>query len=311
MNEETDLLIITEEEAGERLDKVLARRFSEKHSRSYFQYLIDQNLVSVNGALVKKRTKLQAEDEVEVNFAAMPEADLTPEPIELAIVYEDDFLLVINKPPGMVVHPAPGNWSGTFVNALLYHCRSLEPLNNSNRPGIVHRLDKDTSGLLVAAKTLEMQQKLIELFASRQVYKEYLAICVGKPPDGEISAPIGRHPIHRKQMAIVPTGRAAVTQCKVLGWNGKLSLVQAVITTGRTHQIRVHLKSKGTPVLGDALYGLTASNHFYKATRQLLHAAVLRFHHPKTGKSMEFQAEPPSDMQRFINTIQKTTFPSP
>lgn len=309
--DETDLLIITEEEAGERLDKVLARRFSEKYSRTYFQYLIEQNLVSVNGVSVKKRTRLEAEDEVEVHFAAMPEADLTPEPIELDIVYEDDFLLVINKPPGMVIHPAPGNWSGTFVNALLYHCRSLGLLDNSIRPGIVHRLDKDTSGLLVAAKTLEMQQKLIELFASRQVYKEYLAICVGKPPEGEISAPIGRHPIHRKQMAIIPTGRPAVTQCKVLGWNGKLSLVQAIIATGRTHQIRVHLKSKGTPVLGDALYGLTASNHYYKATRQLLHAAVLRFQHPKTGEWMEFRAEPPYDMQRFMHNIQKTPFPSP
>ncbi|MBA2368333.1 MAG: RluA family pseudouridine synthase [Candidatus Protochlamydia sp.] len=305
--EETDLLIITEEEAGERLDKILARRFSEKHSRTYFQYLIEQNLVSVNGFSVKKKTKLEAEDEVEVHFAATPEADLIPERIDLSIIYEDDFLLVINKPPGMVVHPAPGNWTGTFVNALLYHCRSLDPINTSNRPGIVHRLDKDTSGLLVAAKTLEMQQKLIELFASRQVYKEYLAICVGKPPDGEISAPIGRHPIHRKQMAIIPTGRIAVTHCKVLAWNEKLSLVRAIITTGRTHQIRVHLKSKGTPVLGDALYGLTSSNHFYKATRQLLHASVLRFNHPKTGELLEFHAEPPLDMQRFMNTIQKNS----
>ncbi|CUI16035.1 Ribosomal large subunit pseudouridine synthase D [Candidatus Protochlamydia naegleriophila] len=301
--DDVDSLIITEEEAGERLDKVLARRFSEKHSRTYFQYLIDEHLILVNGSPVKKRTKLQAGDEVEVQFAATPEADLSPEAIPLTIVYEDDHLLVVNKPAGMVVHPAPGNWSGTFVNALLYHCQQLPVPPNTNRPGIVHRLDKDTSGLLIAAKTLEMQQKLIELFASRQVYKEYLAVCIGRPPDGEIQAPIGRHPILRKQMAIVPSGRPAISFCKTLGWNGKLSLVQVVIATGRTHQIRVHLKYKGTPVLGDALYGQNPLNLYYSAPHQLLHAAKLRFQHPVTKEQLEFFAPPPPEMMRFIRRI--------
>ncbi|MCE2982387.1 MAG: RluA family pseudouridine synthase [Parachlamydia sp.] len=301
---ESDLIIIQEEEAGERLDKTLARRFSEKHSRTYFQYLIAQHLVSVNGSVVKKRTKLEAGDEIEVHFAALPEADLTPEDIPLNVVYEDAFILVINKPPGMVIHPAPGNWSGTFVNALLYHCKPLaDNKGESLRPGIVHRIDKETSGLLVAAKTLEVQQKLIEQFASRQVYKEYLAICLGRPPEGEICAPIGRHPIHRKEMAIVPSGKMAITHCKVLAYNGKISVVQAIIATGRTHQIRVHLKYKGNPIIGDSLYGQSTINHFYNAQRQMLHASVLKFQHPETSQVMEFKADPPADMQRLMNKI--------
>ncbi len=301
--EETDLLIVTEEEEGERLDKLLARRFKEVYSRTYFQYLIDEHLVLLNGLPVKKRIKPLVGDEIEVQFAAIPEIDLTPEAISLSILYEDDDLLVVNKPAGMVVHPAPGNWSGTFVNALLYHCQQLEGQSSSLRPGIVHRLDKETSGVLVAAKTLDMQQKLIELFASRQVYKEYLAICIGHPPDGEIRAPIGRHPIHRKQMAIVPTGREAISICKTLAYQDKLSLVQVVIATGRTHQIRVHLKYKGTPVLGDNLYGNPSLNQYYSAQRQLLHAAVMRFRHPLTNQEMEWRAPVPHDMQRFVRRI--------
>lgn len=301
--EEIDLLVVTEEEAGERLDKILAKRFKEVYSRTYFQYLIDEQLVLLNGVPVKKRIKPQAGDEIEVQFAATPEIQLTPEAIPLSIIYEDEHLIAINKPAGMVVHPAPGNWSGTFVNALLYHCEQLENPEGSLRPGIVHRLDKETSGILVAAKTLEMQQKLTALFASRQVYKEYWAICVGRPADGEINAPIGRHPIHRKQMAVVPTGRPALSFCKTLGWNEKLSVVQIVIATGRTHQIRVHLKYKGTPVLGDSLYGNESVNHHYGVQRQLLHAAVIKFTHPLTGKILELAAPPPADMWRFIRKI--------
>lgn len=301
--EEIDLLIVTEEEAGERLDKILARRFKEVYSRTYFQYLIDEHLVLLNGTPVKKRIKPQEGDEIEVQFAATPEIQLTPEPIPLSILYEDEHLLAINKPAGMVVHPAPGNWSGTFVNGLLYHCGQVPGQENSLRPGIVHRLDKETSGVLVAAKTLEMQQKLTVLFASRQVYKEYWAVCIGRPSDGEISAPIGRHPIHRKQMAIVPTGKQAISFIKALGWNDKLSFVQVVIATGRTHQIRVHLKYKGTPVLGDNLYGTLSLNQYYGVHRQLLHAAILRFQHPLTGEQLEFKSPPPADMLRFMRKI--------
>ena len=303
MNTENDYLIISEDEAGERLDKILARRFTDVHSRTYFQYLIDEHLVLLNGIPVKKRIKPVAGDEVEVQFAALPGIDLKPEAIPLSIIYEDEHLVVINKPVGMVVHPAPGHWSGTFVNALLYHCQLLPVPEGTLRPGIVHRLDKETSGLLVAAKTLEAQQKLIELFASRKVYKEYLAVCVGHPSDGVIEAPIGRHPVHRMEMAIVPHGRAACSICNTIGYNDKLSVVQVVITTGRTHQIRVHMKYKGTPVLGDSLYGTTALNQSFNVSHHLLHAAVLRFPHPITGQSLEFKAPIPDEMRRIVRKI--------
>lgn len=304
-SEQTDILVVTEEEAGERLDKILAFRFKEMYSRTYFQHLIDEQLVLLNGVPVKKRMKPQEGDEIEVEFAALPEIQLTPEPIPLDILYEDEFLLAINKPAGLVVHPAPGNWSGTFVNGLLYHCSSLVEAGKecALRPGIVHRLDKDTSGVLLAAKTLDMQQKLIALFASRQIYKEYWAISIGRPSDGEISAPIGRHPIHRKQMAIVPNGRQAISHIQTLGWNEKLSFVKVVIATGRTHQIRVHLKYKGAPVLGDALYGNSSLNQYYSAQRQLLHAARLRFKHPLTHQEIELKASVPRDMWRFMRKL--------
>ena len=300
---ETDLLVVTEEEAGERLDKVLTARFKGAYSRTYFQYLIDAQLVLLNGETVKKRIKLSLGDEIEVQFAATPEIALLPEQIPLTILYEDEFLIAINKPPGMVVHPAPGNWTGTFVNGLLYHCSQLEGEEGSLRPGIVHRLDKDTSGVLIAAKTLEVQQKLTALFASRQVYKEYLAICVGRPADGEISTLIGRHPIYRKQMAVVPRGKQAITHIKTMGWNDQLSVVKVVILTGRTHQIRVHLKHNGTPVLGDALYGNISVNRTYGVERQLLHAEILRFNHPMTGQLLEIKAPLPGDMLTFVQKI--------
>lgn len=301
--EDTEILIVTEEETGERLDKILSHRFKDVYSRTYFQYLIDEQLVFLNGAPVKKRIKPQAGDEIEVQFAATPEIQLTPESIPLEILYEDEFFLAVNKSAGLVIHPAPGNWSGTFVNGLLFHCSQLAEQKNTLRPGIVHRLDKETSGVLVAAKTLEMQQKLTALFASRQVYKEYWAVCLGRPSEGEISAPIGRHPIHRKQMAVVPNGKQATSFIKTLGWNEKLSVVQVVIATGRTHQIRVHLKYKGNPVLGDSLYGNPSINQYFSVQRQMLHAGVVRFQHPMTGQQMELIAPVPSDMLRFMRKL--------
>lgn len=301
--EESDVIVITEEEAGERLDKILAARFKEVQSRTYFQYLIDNHLVLLNGQPVKKRIKPKAGDEVEVEFVATPEAKLIPESIPLDILYEDEGLIVVNKPTGMVVHPAPGNWSGTFVNALLSHCQILPLAEETLRPGIVHRLDKETSGVLVAAKTIGMQQRLVELFSSRQVYKEYLAICVGNPGEGKIEEPIGRHPIHRKQMAIVPHGRPALSFYKALGWNEKLSIVRVVIATGRTHQIRVHLKHRGTPVLGDPIYGHVQANKYYQTTHQFLHAYRLAFKHPATGERMEFEAPIPEGMANYLNQI--------
>jgi 23S rRNA pseudouridine1911/1915/1917 synthase len=302
-SEENEALIISEEESGERLDKILARRFADIYSRTYFQYLIDEGLVLLNGMPVKKRIKPETGDEIEVQFAVTPEINLKPEAIPLTILYEDEHFLAVNKPVGMVVHPAPGHWSGTFVNALLYYCQSVVSLDDTLRPGIVHRLDKDTSGVLLAAKTIWAQQKLVEMFASRQVYKEYLAVCLGNPGEGEINAPIGRHPVLRKQMAIVPNGRNAFTTFKAIARNEKLSVVRVVIATGRTHQIRVHLKHKGTPVLGDAIYGHSQANKLYGTSRQLLHASVISFIHPVTGVKLEIKAPIPEDMARVVGKV--------
>lgn len=301
--EPSDIVFIGEEEAGERLDKILANRFEEKYSRTYFQYLIEKQLVLLNGLPVKKRIKPLMGDEIEVQFAALPTINLTAENIPLSILYEDDYILAINKPAGMVVHPAQGNWSGTFVNALLFHCQQLSSLSETLRPGIVHRLDKETSGVLIAAKTLQVQQKLIESFSNREVYKEYIAICVGKPVEEEINAPIGRHPANRKQMAIMPMGKPALSIVKVLAWNEKLSLVHVIILTGRTHQIRVHLKYKGTPVLGDSIYGSISANKHYYAERQMLHASLLRLPHPVTKQIIEIKAPIPDDMLKLIHKI--------
>ncbi len=302
---EEETLIVANHEVGERLDKLLANRFAPRYSRAYFQYLIDTQLILLNGQPVKKRIKPNLHDEIEIQFAALPQIELIPQDIPLSILYEDDDLLVVDKQAGLVVHPAPGHWSGTFVNALIHHCSGLKNNTNDIRPGIVHRLDKDTSGVLIAAKTALMQQKLVNLFATRQVYKEYLAVCVGRPLDGQICAPIGRHPVHRTQMAVVENGREAISDCKVLHYDNQLSLVKIVILTGRTHQIRVHLKHKGAPVLGDQLYGYQQANNNFKAQRPLLLSASIRLHHPFTNQLLEFKAQPPADMLPYIKQLTK------
>lgn len=301
-------LVITAAEAGERLDKILASRYKEVRSRSYFQHLIEEHSVLLNGSPVKKRIKPAEGDEVEICFALTPELDLAPENIPLDIVYEDDDILVVNKPAGLVVHPAPGHWSGTFVNALLYHCQHLDIGDPSSlRPGIVHRLDKETSGLLLAAKNALAQQRLIEMFAQRSIHKEYLAICIGNPGNGDITAPIGRHPVHRKKMSVqTEGGRHARSLCTTLSADGQLSLVRIVLETGRTHQIRVHMLHKGAPVLGDSLYGSPSTNRKYGVDRQLLHAHLLRFKHPITGDLIELKAPIPDDFKVFVKKLYPT-----
>lgn len=309
--EENETFFITEEEAGERLDKILAQRFHAAGSRTYFQFLIDEGKVLLNGAPVKKRIKPAPGDEVEIEYILTPELTLKPENLPLDILYEDSDLIVVNKVAGMVVHPAVGHWTGTFVNALLYHCRQdieniqKETPNQTQRPGIVHRLDKETSGLLLAAKTAQAQQRLIEMFSGRRIHKEYLAICVGNPGSGTIEAPIGRHPTHRKMMAVVPDGRAATTHYRTLSFDSKLSLVNIVLATGRTHQIRVHMRHHGTPVLGDSVYGTTSFNAKYGTQRQMLHARLLRFLHPISGKELEFTAPIPLDFMQTSPTLTK------
>ncbi len=300
MTSQPETFFIEEEEASLRLDLLLARRYEGRYSRTYFQKLIDQGLVLLNGERVKKRVKPAAGDELEIEFELTPEISLTPEAIPLHVLYEDEDILVVNKPAGMVVHPAPGNWTGTFANALLYHCKLLQADSGDIRPGIVHRLDKDTSGVLIAAKNSNAQRKMIELFSLRKVHKEYLAIVFGNPGERSVDKPIGRHPVHRQKMAVVDGGRAALTHIKPIAASKEYSLLDVVIETGRTHQIRVHLSNIGYPVVGDPLYGRAESNKRLGCCRQLLHASLIRFPHPVSGKEIEVKAEPPADFTFFL-----------
>lgn len=294
-------LIVSEAEAGLRLDKFLAQRFPEQ-SRTYFQHLIEKQLVLLNESPVKKREKVAAGDTVEVEFALTPELSLEPENIPLDILYEDEAILVVNKPAGLVVHPGTGNWSHTFVNALLYHCQDLNLETTVDlRPGIVHRLDKDTTGLLIAAKTEQAQAKLVAAFASRQVKKIYLAICIGKPKAETIQTYMGRHPTKRTAMAVLSEGKLAITHVKPLKTWENLSLAEITLETGRTHQIRVHMQYRSTPILGDPIYGSSKANAHYNIHRQLLHAFRLEFSHPITGKQLNFEAPLPEDMKQFFS----------
>jgi 23S rRNA pseudouridine1911/1915/1917 synthase len=311
-NENIDLIIITKEEAGQRLDKILALRYKQAKSRTYFQYLFENGFVLLNGNPIKKSLKPIPGDEIEVHFQLTPDIAIIPEPIPLHIIFEDEYLLVVNKPAGMVVHPAVGNWSGTFVNALMYHCKDLAPRladpkeSSTLRPGIVHRLDKDTSGLLIAAKQTLTQQRLISLFASKEILKIYYAICIGNPGCKEIKSLIGRHPSHRQKMAVVDSGgKEALTYCRPIFFNDSLSLVEVILATGRTHQIRVHMAYNKTPVLGDMTYGNLEINRKLRVEKQLLHAKLLRFKHPMTGQMVELEAPLPEEMSRWIEKIKQ------
>jgi 23S rRNA pseudouridine1911/1915/1917 synthase len=298
----TNFFTISPDQASTRLDKLLSLHFAG-YSRSYFQYLIDQQCVLVNGQRLKKRHLLQTGDEVEVCFLLTPEISLEPQDIPLDVLFEDEHLIIVNKPAGMVVHPAPGHPNQTFVNALLFHCRSL-PETDTIRPGIVHRLDKDTTGVLLAAKTAQAHAKLVELFSERRIQKDYLAICLGTPKEGLIDAPIKRHPLQRKEMAVCfEQGKEAKSLCKVLGKNGQLSVVQIQLLTGRTHQIRVHLKHIGAPVLGDTVYGSPTANKRLSVERQLLHAWRLQFIHPITNFSIDVRAPIPKDFLAFSQSL--------
>lgn len=304
MFEENDSFVISESQAGQRLDKILTSQFSNVKSRSYFHYLFEEDKIFVNGVAVKKRYQPKPHDEVAIEWICTPELELNPEDIPLEIIFEDEHIIVVNKPAGMVVHPAAGNWSGTFVNALLFHCKSVKKEFSSGeelRPGIVHRLDKDTTGLLVAAKTSSAHKRLVQLFADREIEKHYLAFCIGRPGDGTIDLPIGRHPIRRKEMTICQEkGKRAVTLCKTLAYNERCSLVSLKLVTGRTHQLRVHLKAKGAPILGDPVYGSEGVNRKYGLEHQMLLAYKLSFPHPITGEAMNFKAPLPQEMRELI-----------
>ncbi len=286
-----------------RIDQLLAETFPEQ-SRTYFQKLIDQDLVLVNHKTVKKRHVPSYGDWLSVTFQLTPEISLEPEEMDLEILYEDEEILCINKPAGLVVHPAPGHWSGTLVHGLLSYL-NLEklPEADSLRPGLVHRLDKDTSGLILIAKTPQTHRGLIEQFSQRQVQKDYLAICVGKPKELYIEGYLGRDPRHRKQQAFVEEerGRWSETSFSIVTHQEQFSLVKAYPKTGRTHQIRVHLKALRAPILGDPIYGSPSANQRHPNTRLQLHAFKLQFKHPTKGVELKLSAPLPHDMKQWIS----------
>lgn len=289
------------DEPGARLDRFLAARCPGV-SRTQLQKLIDQQRVKVEGKPARAARKLAAGETVTVRFlqrdASVPQA----EELALKVVYEDDHLLVIDKPAGLVVHPAPGHSRHTLVNALLAHCPELARSSSPYRPGIVHRLDKDTSGLMVVAKSSRVQELLIDQFKGRRVKKTYLALVDGivTEKQGVIEGPIGRDPDDRKLMAVVEGGREARTRFKVVRYAGNHTLLEAMPETGRTHQIRVHLAAIGYPVSGDRIYG-RKSPHL---RRQFLHSAGLAFTHPVTGKEMEFSSPLPEELEQVLHLFE-------
>lgn len=286
--------------SGKRLDQYLAKTYPHL-SRTYFQKLISEELVLCNGKPVKKREKVAEGDEIEVCFTLTEELAIEPENIPLTILYEDEHLIAIDKPAGMVVHPAPGHYTGTFVSALLHHCAYLPEGSDPKRPGIVHRLDKETSGVLLAAKSSRAHRALVASFAAREVEKTYLAICVGSSKEGTFSFPIGRHKSRRKEMAIVLDGREAISGITILQKDSSFSLAEVKPKTGRTHQIRVHLRHLGAPVLGDSLYGFEAINEKFGIKRHFLHAHRITLPHPISKEPLTIEAPIPDDMKEFLS----------
>jgi 23S rRNA pseudouridine1911/1915/1917 synthase len=304
IEEETRIVWQADESAeGERIDKAVTS-LDDDWSRSAVQAWIKEGRVTVNGRTVKANYRLEAGDEVIVSVPPVEELAVEPEPIPLDVRYEDEDVIVVNKPRGMVVHPAPGNTSGTLVNALLAHCRDLSGIGGVARPGIVHRIDKDTSGLLMVAKNDLAHQSLAAQLKAHSVDRIYLAIVHGNIPHsrGTVDAPIGRDPHDRKKMAINhKNGKPAVTHFAVLEHWQQASLIECKLETGRTHQIRVHMASIGHPLIGDPVYG--PKKNRYPIQGQALHAKVLGFDHPRTGKRIRLEAELPEDMEKLISYI--------
>ena len=289
---------------GARLDKYLTEQIPDQ-SRSYIQKLLDDNFITVNGKSAKSNYKLRAGDTITVEIPEAEELDIEPENIPLDIVYEDDDIIVINKPKGMVVHPAPGHTSGTLVNALMYHCKdSLSSINGVLRPGIVHRIDMDTTGLLVACKSDQAHRVLSDKFKVHDIHRVYTAIVYNQfaTDEGTINKPIARHKTDRKKMTIDPNGRHAVTHYRVIErLKQNFSLVECELETGRTHQIRVHMASINHPLLGDEVYG--PKQKPFATQGQVLHAGVLGFEHPITGEYMEWHADLPDYFQGILKRL--------
>ena len=290
-------------EPAERLDAYLAEHFAEL-SRSRLQKLIKEGLVQVNERTVKPSCPLESGDEVTVMVPMASPVAVEAEDIPLDVIYEDEDVIVVNKPRGMVVHPAVGNYSGTLVNALLYHCRDLSGINGELRPGIVHRIDKETSGLIIAAKNDKAHRGLVEQWQTREVKRHYKALLHGSmgEPGGVVDAPIGRHPKDRKKMAVVPlTGKRAVTNYKVLERFARYTLIEAKLDTGRTHQIRVHTQYLGHPVVGDIIYGPKGKSAV--KIGMLLHSATMEFRQPITGEVIRLEAPVPEDFAKMLEDL--------
>lgn len=291
-------IIKVEVVSGERIDSFLAKRLDLTRTR--VQELIKSEQVKVNNKKVKSSYKIEENDEIEVIIPEIEEVEIMPEDIKINIVFEDKDIAIINKQAGLVVHPAQGHYSGTLVNAILYHIKDLSGINGEIRPGIVHRLDKDTSGLIIIAKNDKAHLELTNMFQNKEIKKIYLAIVKGKlnKKKGRIVTQIGRDRNDRKKMAVLDSltqGKNAITNFRVIDQNERFSLVKVDIETGRTHQIRVHMKYMGYPILGDAVYGRVDSEK-----RQMLHAYKLEFLHPITKEKMEIIAELPDDFKKAL-----------
>lgn len=297
---------INSENQGERIDKFLSSKLNDI-SRSYIHKLIEDSNIMVNQNSVNKKYKLSENDMINVKIPKPQELEVVAENIPLDIVYEDNDLLIVNKPKDMVVHPAPGNYSGTLVNALLYHCKnSLSGINGIIRPGIVHRIDKDTSGLLIVAKNDTSHKELAEQIKNHSFTREYEAVVYGnlKEDTGTINANIARHKTDRKKMAVVPfLGRNAVTHYTVLKRYGNFTHIKLKLETGRTHQIRVHMSYIGHPVVGDEVYANPKNNPFKFLKGQCLHAKTIGFIHPTTKEYMEFTSTLPEYFQKALNKL--------
>ena len=299
-----DLTIeITEEMAGVRIDKAVSS-IDEDWSRSQIANWVKDGAVKVNGETVKPNYKVRLDDIIIVSPPLLEELDVVPEDLNLEITYEDADVLVVNKPRGMVVHPAPGHANGTLVNGLMFHCKDLSGINGVARPGIVHRIDKDTSGLLMVAKNDMAHTSLVDQLVKKTVTRKYVALVHGHIPHdkGTIEAPIGRDSKDRQKMAVIDKGKHAVTHFRVLERFGNFTLVECRLETGRTHQIRVHMKYIGFPLVGDPKYGPKKTMDI---GGQALHAEVIGFDHPRTGEYLEFSAEPPAEFAELLESLRE------
>ena len=303
--EEIREFLVEEDEEGDRLDVYLSDQFVDM-SRSYIQKIIKDKKVTVNGKVEKAKYLVKEEDKVVIEIPKPKILEVVPQDIPIEIVYEDNDIIIVNKPQGMVVHPAPGNYEGTLVNAILYHCKgNLSSINGVIRPGIVHRIDKDTSGILMIAKNNNAHNCLAEQLKDHSITREYEFICHGvfKEDNITVDRPIGRNPKDRLKMAIVPNGKRAVTHFEVLERFNGYTHVRARLETGRTHQIRVHAMSINHPLVGDPVYG--PKNSKIKLNGQALHAKKLGFIHPTTKEYVEFDSELPDYFQKLLEKLRK------